>query len=46
MRPVPRGQKAYGKENDPGSPLLPDIQEDPEDGNRITFSDRTLFIPK
>ena len=46
VRPIPRGQKAYDKENDPGSALLPDIEDDPKEGDRITYSDRTLFIPK
>ncbi len=45
VRPVPRGQKAYEKD-DAGGALLPDIKESPAADDRITFSDKTLFIPK
>jgi len=45
MRPEPRGLEAY-EVSDAGSDLLPDIQENPVAGDRITFSDEVLFIPK
>jgi hydroxybutyrate-dimer hydrolase len=45
VRPEPRGLKAY-EAADIGTNLLPDIQENPNSGDRITFSDETLFIPK
>jgi hydroxybutyrate-dimer hydrolase len=44
-RPEPRGFKAY-EASDAGTGLLPDIQGNPEVGDRITFSDEVLFIPK
>ena len=45
IRPVPRGVKPY-ENSDRGTLLLPDIQENPTPGDRITFDGDVLNIPR
>ncbi|MCP3871014.1 MAG: D-(-)-3-hydroxybutyrate oligomer hydrolase [Gammaproteobacteria bacterium] len=45
VRPVPREFKPY-EAADAGTGLLPDIMDDPADGDHIEFSRRVLTIPR
>jgi hydroxybutyrate-dimer hydrolase len=45
VRPEPRGFKPY-EDSDRGTNLLPPIELDPDDGDRIIFDDKVLHIPK
>ncbi|MEJ2157736.1 MAG: 3-hydroxybutyrate oligomer hydrolase family protein [Desulfobacteraceae bacterium] len=45
VRAQPRGLKPY-ELSDAGSSLLPDIQDNPDTGDRITFDSAVLKIPK
>ena len=45
VRPVPRGLTAYTSAS-PGTAMLPAIQDNPAQGDRIVFEDRVLTIPK